>query len=80
MNAPDLHAIARAAPGVSRAFPASSSVVELVLDEGQRQRRSVDRAVEVRQHVRHGADVILVAVRQHERRELVLLRAGADPG
>ena len=33
--------------------------------------RAVDRAVEERQHVRHGADVILVAVRQHERLDLV---------
>ena len=36
--------------------------------------RAVDRAVEVRQHVRHRADVILVPVRQHERRDPVLLQ------
>ncbi len=49
-------------------------LLELRLDERQRQRRSVDRAIEVRQHVRHRADVILVPVRQHERREPVLLQ------
>jgi len=40
---------------------------ELRLDERKRQRRPVDRAVDERRHVRHGADVILVTVRQHER-------------
>ena len=43
-------------------------LLELRLDHGQRQRRPVDRSVDERQHVRHAADVILVAVRQHERR------------
>ena len=42
-------------------------LLELRLDHRQRQRRPVDRAVDERQHVRHAADVILVAVRQHER-------------
>ena len=31
-------------------------------------------------HVRHGADVVLVAVRQHERLDPVPLPAGAGPG
>ncbi len=34
----------------------------------KRQRRAVDRPVDVRHHVRHAADVVLVAVRQHEGR------------
>ncbi len=42
-------------------------LLELRLDERERERRAVDRAVDERQHVRHAADVILVAVRQHER-------------
>ena len=41
--------------------------LELRLDHRQRQRRAVDRSVDQRQHVRHAADVVLVAVRQHER-------------
>ena len=36
--------------------------------------RAVDRAVEERHHVRHGADVILVAVREDERLDLVAPR------
>ena len=47
-------------------------LLELVLDERQRQRRAVDRAVEMRQHVGHAADVIFVAVRQHQRLQLSL--------
>ncbi len=54
--------------------PGGVALLELVLDEGQRQRGAVDRAVEERQHVRHGADVILVAVRQHQRGDAVLLQ------
>ena len=53
---------------------------QLRLDERQRQLRAVDRAVEVRQHVRHRADVVLVPVRQHQRLMRVLLRAAAGPG
>ena len=41
--------------------------IQLRFDEGQRQRGSVHGAVEIRQHVRDGADVVLVAVGQHER-------------
>jgi len=41
--------------------------VEFRLEQRERERRGEDRAVDERQHVRHAADVILVAVRQHER-------------
>ena len=40
---------------------------QLGLDERQRERRSVDRAVDERQQVGHGADVVLVPVREHKR-------------
>ena len=40
---------------------------ELRLDERERQRRAVDRSVDHRHHVRYGADMIFVTVRQHER-------------
>ena len=64
---PDVDAVAR--PDRRSASRAVDAVLlELRLDERQRQRRAVDRAVDERQHVRHGADVILVPVRQHERR------------
>ena len=46
---------------------------QLRLDQRQRQRRAVDRAVDERHHVRHAADVILVAVRQHQRGARALL-------
>ena len=49
-------------------------LLELRLDQRQRQRRAVHRAVEERQHVRHGADVILVAVRQDQRLDLAAPR------
>ena len=57
--------------------PSSSLVIafiELGLDERERQRCAVDRALDGFQHVRHGADVILVPVREHDRRDLVLLK------
>src|SRR5882672_65103 len=41
--------------------------LELRLDQGERQGCCVQRTVDQREHVRHGADVILMAVRQHER-------------
>ena len=63
---PDRDAIARP-HGVEPIASVDAVLLELRLDERQRQRRAVDRAVDERQHVRHGADVILVAVRQHER-------------
>ena len=59
------------------AVPCSSSFVST---QRQRQRRAVDRAVEVRHDVRHGADVVLVAVRQHQRGGGASAAAGAGPG
>ena len=44
---------------------------ELWFDERQRHRRSIDRAVEVWQHVRYRTDVIFVAVGEDERLDLV---------
>ena len=71
----DRHALAR--PHRDEAVRAVEAVLaQLRLDERQRQRRAVDRAVDVRQHVRHGADVILVAVRQHQGRDRALSAAG----
>ena len=49
-------------------------LLELRFDKRQRQRCAEHRAVEVGQHVRHRADMILVAMGQHERRQLVLLQ------
>ncbi len=46
---------------------------ELRLDERERQRRPINRSIDVRQHVCDRADVILVAVRQNQRLNLVLL-------
>jgi hypothetical protein len=46
-------------------------LLELRFDEGQRHLRPVDRPVEQRHHMRHGADVILVRVGEHERLDLV---------
>ncbi len=46
-------------------------LIELRLEQGERERRSVDRAVEERHHVRHAADVVLVTVGQHECLDLV---------
>ena len=61
-------------PTVTRSGPArhlqtrvQAVFLELVLDERERQRRAVDRAVDVRHHVRHRADVVFVPVRQHQR-------------
>jgi hypothetical protein len=47
---------------------------ELRLDERQRHGGAVDRAVEERHHVRHGADVVLVPVRQDQRLDLAAPR------
>ena len=54
------------------ARPCSSS---LGAHERQRQRRAVDRTIDVRQQIGHGPDVVLVPVREHERR-----RRGAAAG
>ena len=48
-------------------------LLQLRLDERQRQRRAVHGSVDDRQHVRHTADVVFVAVRQHERGDSPLL-------
>jgi len=58
-------------------------LLELRLDQRQRQRRGIDRSRNVRQDVRHAADVVFVTVRQHERGGAVLLlqvrQVGDDP-
>ena len=41
--------------------------LQLLFDHRQRQRRTDDRPGNVGHHVRHRADVVLMAVRQHER-------------
>ena len=41
--------------------------LQLGFDERQRERGAVDRTIEQRNEVRHAADVIFVAMRQHER-------------
>ena len=48
------------------------------LHQGQRERRAVDRHVDLGEEVGHGADVVLVAVRQNEgaHLRLVLLEVG----
>ena len=76
---PDLHAIARPDASQPRLRLAASCSSSFGLDQRQRQRRAVHRPVEVRQHVRHGADVILVPVRQHQRRRPCTAAAGAGP-
>ncbi len=65
-NGPTVHAVARP----HRHQPAllvEPVLAQLRLDERERQRRAVDRPGDPRQDVRHAADVVLVAVRQHER-------------
>ena len=47
---------------------------ELGLDEGECHRRAVDRSVEQLEHVRDGADVILVPVGQNQRLDVVAPR------
>ena len=51
-----------------------SALLELRLDQRKGQRCAVDGPLNVRQHVRDRANVILVPVRQHERGEPVLLQ------
>ena len=50
--------------------------VELGADERQRQRRAVDRTIDVRQQVGDGPDVVFVPVREHERGDAALLQVG----
>ena len=52
-NGPTVHPLARLAPASSRSRRVDAVLLELRLDQRQRQRRAVDRAVEERQHVRH---------------------------
>src|SRR4029453_4778543 len=47
-------------------------LLELRFDQRKGERRSVERSIDVRQHVRHGADVIFVTVGEHERFDLSL--------
>ena len=63
---PDADAIARM-NGVQARRRVDAVLLQLRRDERQRQRRAVDRALDIGQHVRHGANVIFVAVRQYER-------------
>ena len=69
----DGHGLARF-DGLQSVACVDAVLFELRLDERQRHRRPVDRAVEVRQHVRHRADVILVAVGEDERLDLASSR------
>ena len=50
--------------------------VQLGADERQRQRRAVDRTIDVRQQVGDGPDVVFVPVREHERGDAALLQVG----
>ena len=50
--------------------------VEFGADERQRQRRAVDRTIDVRQQVGDGPDVVFVPVREHERGDAALLQVG----
>ena len=72
---PDGHAVARP-HGLQLVRAVEAVFDELRLDERQRERCAVHGAVDVRQHVRHAADVILMAVRQHERGGPPLLQVG----
>ncbi len=62
LERPDRDGLAR----LHRHQPPARLGIELRLEKRQRQRRAVHRPVHVRQHVGHGADVVLVPVRQHE--------------
>ena len=66
-----------ALPGLDRFQPLlrfDAVLFELRLDERERHRGAVDGAVKLRQHVGNCANVILVAVRQHERLHFVASR------
>jgi hypothetical protein len=70
---PDANALARVHrdEAVARVLPV---FLQFRLDQRQRQRRAVDGAVDVAEHVRHGADVVFVPVREDERLQPVLLQ------
>ena len=68
LERPDLHPVAR--HHGARPRPELEPVlVDLVLDQRQREGGAEHRPVDPRQHVRHGADVVLVAVGEHQRRD-----------
>ena len=69
----DRHPLRRSQRGQPGAGHVNPVFDQLGLDQRERQRRAVDGAVDVGQQVRNRADVILVAVRQHERRGPCLL-------
>ena len=71
-EAADLHPVAR--PHLGQARPRLGVLLELRFNERERQLRPVNRAFEIRQHVGHRPDVILMPVRQHERLNPVLLQ------
>ena len=56
---------------------------ELWAHEGEREGSAVHRAADIGQHVRHGANVVFVTVRQHERGDTPFLlqvgEIGNDP-
>ena len=63
----------RSQRGQSRAGHVDAVFDQLGLDQRERQRRAVDGAVDVGQEIRDRADVVLVAVGQHQRRGAALL-------
>ncbi len=72
---PDFHARgrlddAKAIAGVNLVF------FQLRLDKRERERGAVDRSVNQWPHVWHAADVVLVPMRQHERRDAARLQIG----
>ena len=67
----DRDAVAR--PHGDERPPGDAVLLQLGLDERERQRRRVDRSVHERHDVRHRADVVLVPVRQHERGDAPVL-------
>ncbi len=78
---PDAHPIA-GAHGV-QIDPVVAVLAELRFDHRERQRCRVDRSLEQAHHVRDAPDVILVSMRQNERRHVPLLlqvgQIGNDP-
>ena len=58
-------------------------LLQLGFDKGEGERGADDRPADERHHVRHAADVVLVSVREHQRRHAPLLlqmrEIGNDP-
>ena len=71
----DLHDIARP-HRVQTILDVQTMLVELGPHERERQRGAVDRTIDVRQQIGHGPDVVLVPMREHERRHALLLQLG----